>query len=290
MESSEVERASDAARNTAAALGLQVSDAIVVHNSDRIALRLLPCDVLVRIAPASWRAGMEFEAVVAQRLTEIGSPVGELDPRVKHDVYVSDGFAMTFWTYYESVGDRRAQQHLGMTTSLGPADYARALAQLHADLRQVDLTAPHVMDRVTEWQQKVEAPKRTSEIRDRDRDLLRETLKSMIAAIRSEDSVEQLLHGEPHPGNILDTKKGPLWIDLGTLQRGPVEYDLAYAPEEVTEHYPEANQRLVQNFRILMWAGIATMRWNQHDQYPRRDYWRAESLNQLRTALESSPG
>ncbi|MFC7622084.1 phosphotransferase [Microlunatus sp. GCM10028923] len=290
MESAEVLRASEAARNTAAALGLQVSDAIVVHNSDRIALRLQPCDVLVRIAPASWRQGMEFEALVARRLAEIGSPVGELDPRVELDVYECDGFAMTFWTYYESVSDRRAQQHLGMTTSLGPADYAKALAQLHADLRQMDLTAPHVMDRVAGWQLQVEDPERTPELRDRDRELLRETLKSMSAAIRSEDSVEQLLHGEPHPGNVLDTRKGPLWIDVGTLQRGPVEYDLAYAPEEVTEFYPEPNQRLVQNFRILMWAGIATMRWNQHDQYPRRDYWRVESLNQFRTALESSAG
>ncbi len=177
-----------------------------------------------------------------------------------------------------------------MSTSLGPVDYASALAHLHADLRQVVLAAPHVMDRVTGWQQEVEDAESTPGLRDRDRDLLRETLRSMSAAIRSEDSAEQLLHGEPHPGNVLDTTKGPRWIDVGTLQRGPVEYDLAYAPEEVTGHYPAANQRLVQKFRILMWAGIATMRWNHHDQYPRRDYWRAESLNKLRTALESSPG
>jgi hypothetical protein len=233
---------------------------------------------------------MQFEAVVAQRLVEIGSPVGELDPRSELGVYVDDGFAMTFWTYYEPVGHRQIQEHLGMSTSLGPVDYARALAHLHADLRQIDLPAPHVMDRVTGWQQEVEEPEMTPELRDWDRALLRETLMSMSAAIRSENSVEQLLHGEPHPGNVLDTRKGPLWIDVGTLQRGPVEYDLAYAPEDVTEHYPGANQRLVQELRILMWAGIATMRWNQHDQYPRRDYWRSESLNQLRTALESAPG
>ncbi len=286
MEPSDVRRASDAAQETAAALGLKVSDAIVLHNSDRIAVRLLPCDVLVRIAPESWREGMQFEAVVAERLADIGGPVGALDSRVERDVYIRDGFAMTFWTYYEPVGHRQVQEHLGMTTSLSPVDYASALAHLHADLRQIDLAAPHVMDRVTGWQQQVEDPEMTPELRDRDRDLLAGTLRSMSAAIRSEDSVEQLLHGEPHPGNVLDTREGPLWIDVGTLQRGPVEYDLAYAPEEVTEHYPTANQRLVHTFRILMWAGIATMRWTQHDAYPRRDHWRTESLNQLRIALE----
>lgn len=290
MEPSDVRRATAAARKTAAALGLQVSDATVVHNSDRAAVRLLPCDVLVRVAPASWRAGMQFEAVVAERLADIGGQVGELDPRTEHDVYVWDGFAMTFWTFYEPVGHRQVQEHLGMTTSIAPVDYASALARLHADLRQIDLATPHVMDRVTGWQQRVEDPEVTPELGKRDRDLLSETLRSMSTAIGSEDSVEQLLHGEPHPGNLLDTKKGPLWIDVGTLQRGPVEYDLAYAPIEVANRYPAVNLWLVQRFRILMWAGIATMRWHQRDQYPRRDYWRVESLNQLRAELESASG
>lgn len=290
MEPSEVRRASAAAQEIAAGLGLQVSDGTVIHNSDRIAVRLLPCDVLVRIAPASWRDGLKFEATVAGRLAERGSPVGALDSRVEPDVYVRDGFAMTFWTYYAPVDHQQVQEHLGMTTSLQPADYARALAQLHADLRQLDLAAPHVMDRVTGWMQGAEDATMTPELPDRDRELINQTLWSMSAAIRSEGSVEQLLHGEPHPGNVLDTTQGPLWIDVGTLQRGPVEYDLAYAPAQVAEHYSAPNQQLVQKFRILMWAGIATMRWHQHDQYPRRDYWRRASLDRLRTELESTPG
>lgn len=111
------------------------------------------------------------------------------------------------------------------------------------------------MDRVTGWKQEVADPEMTPELRDRDRELLSGTLEAMSATIRTEASVEQLLHGEPHPGNVLDTRKGPLWIDVGTLQRGPVEYDLAYAPDDVAGHYPAANQRFVGKFRILMWAG-----------------------------------
>ena len=51
MESSQVQRALEAARSTTCELGLHVDDAVVIHNSDRIAVRLLPCDVLARIAP-----------------------------------------------------------------------------------------------------------------------------------------------------------------------------------------------------------------------------------------------
>jgi thiamine kinase-like enzyme len=100
------------------------------------------------------------------------------------------------------------------------------------------------------------------------------------------DTGDQLLHGEPHPGNLLSTSRGPLFIDLHTCQRGPVEYDIAYVPEEVAAHYPGANQHLVQQFRILMWVGFTTMRWRPGDQLPNRDYWRVEGLNQLRAVLD----
>lgn len=290
MEPSEVRRAVDAAGATASALGLQVGDAVVVHNSDRIAVRLIPCDVLARVAPSSWQAGMEFEVEVARRLAETGSPVGELEPRVEPGVYVRDAFAITLWTYYEPVvADRQggvAHEQPGMSSDLAPADYAHALVRLHAGLRQIDLAAPHITDRVAGWVKGVGDRELTPELRDRDRELLSDTLRRVSAAIGGWGSGEQLLHGEPHPKNLLSTRRGPLFIDVGTCQHGPVEYDLAYVPEEVAEHYPEANQDLVHQFCILMWAGVTTMRWYRDDQFPNRDYWRIEALNQLRAALD----
>ena len=56
MQSSDVSRAVAAAMSTASALGLPADDAIVLHNSNRIALHLLPCDVLARVAPIAQRA------------------------------------------------------------------------------------------------------------------------------------------------------------------------------------------------------------------------------------------
>jgi Ser/Thr protein kinase RdoA (MazF antagonist) len=289
MEPSEVRRAVDAAGATASALGLHVDDAAVVHNSDRIAVRLTPCDVLARVAPSSWQAGMEFEVEVARRLAETDSPVGELAPRVEPGVHLRDAFAVTLWTYYETVvADRRggvAHERLGRSSALAPADYAHALVRLHAGLRKIDLAAPHITARVAGWAEGVGDRKRTPELRDRDRELLGGTLRRVSAAIGGRGSGEQLVHGEPHPGNVLSTRRGPLFIDVGTCQRGPVEYDLAYVPDEVAEHYPGADQDLVHQFTILMWAGVTTMRWYRDDQFPDRNYWRIEALNQLRAAL-----
>jgi phosphotransferase family enzyme len=295
MEPSEARRAADAAAETASALGLQVADAVVLHNSDRIAVRLTPCDVLARVAPLSLydgqaRAGMEFEAEVARRLAETDSPVGELEPRVEPAVYVRDGFAITLWTYYEPVvadrPDGAALEQFGRSAGLAPADYAHALVRYHAGLREIDLAAPHITDRIAGWTKGAGDRESTPDLRDRDRELVSDTLRRVTAAISGRGSGEQLLHGEPHPGNVLSTRKGPLFIDVGTCQRGPVEYDLAYVPEAVAEHYPGADQDLVHQFRILMWAGVTTMRWNRDDQIPNRDYWRVEALNQLRAALD----
>jgi aminoglycoside phosphotransferase (APT) family kinase protein len=278
MELSDVRRAVAAARATASALGLHVDDAVVVHNSDRIAVRLIPCDVLARIAPTNWRVSLEFEAEVARRLTEADCPVGELEPGVESGVYLRDGFSITLWTYYEPVvADRRS----GMASDLAPDDYAHVLVRLHAGLRKIDLDAPHISARLAGWAAGAGDPDSTPELPEPDRELISNTIKRLTAAISSRDSDEQLLHGEPHPDNLLNTTRGPLFIDLGTCQRGPIEYDLAYTPEAVAERYPGANQDLVHQFRILMWAGIATMRWNRNDQFPNRDYWRIEALNRL---------
>lgn len=273
MKPSEVRRAVGTATSIARDLRFQFNSAVVIHNSDRIAVRLIPCDVLARIAPLGREDGFQFEAEVARRLAQTKSPVGELEPRAEPRVYVHDGFALTLWTFYEQVGP------------IAPADYAAALIRIHAGLRWMDLPAPHIADRVTAWAEEIIDPKQTLEIPGSDRQLLSATLNRVRNAITRSDTGDQLLHGEPHSGNVLGTSSGPRFIDLHTCQRGPVEYDMAYVPEEVAALYPGADPHLVDQFRILMWAGFTTMRWRPWDQLPDRDNWRVEGLNRLRAAL-----
>src|SRR6266568_7616299 len=101
MKASEVPRAVAAGISTTSALGLRVDDAVVVHDSNRIAVRLLPCDVLARVAYVAHQAGAAFEVEIARRLAETDSPIAALEPRVEPRVYVRDGFVVTLWIYYE---------------------------------------------------------------------------------------------------------------------------------------------------------------------------------------------
>ena len=244
--------------STASVLDLTVDDAIVLHNSNRLALRLLPSDVLARVAPVAHHVAA-FEVELAQRLAETESPVAALDPRVEPRVYERDGFAVTLWTYYEPVTSRE----------VSPADYASALERLHAGMRKVDVTTPHFTDRVAQAQQLVANPDHTPALTDGDRELLSNTLRNLRRAIGDRGAAaEQLLHGEPHLGNVLSTKNGPLFIDLETCCRGPVEFDIAHVPEEVSERYPNADQELLREFRILVLAMVAAWRWDRDDQFP----------------------
>jgi len=274
MHTSQIQPAVDAAVSTASALDLSVDDAVVLHDSNRLALRLRPCDVLARVARRE--GGAEFEVEVARRLAETDSPVASLDPRAEPRVYVRDGFVITLWTYYEPVSH----------PDVGAAEYAQALERLHAGMRQVDFIAPHFTDRVEEAQSLVANRAQTPDLRDADRELLSHTLRKMTWAIGQRDAAEQLLHGEPHPGNLLQTKYGLLYTDLETCCRGPVEFDVAHVPEEVSTHYPDADQVLLCQCRILMLAMVATWRWDRDDQLPNGRRMGTELLSQIRAALQ----
>jgi hypothetical protein len=276
MKESDIPHAVETAVAVAATAGLAVDDATVIHASNRIAVRLLPAGVLARVAYDAQQAIAEFEVEIARRLAEAGCPVGTLDPRVEPRPHLRDGFAVTLWTYYES------QPSIGMA----PQEYAQALLQLHEGMRQLELPAPHFTDRVAEAQSSLRDRARTPELGDADRQLLNETLEALTASITNRGAAEQLLHGEPHPGNLLLTPKGPLFVDLQTCCRGPVEFDIAHTNENVWEHYPGANTDALIECRSLMLAMVTTWRWDRDDQLPNGRQLAKEWLGQLRTELD----
>ena len=51
MQAPEAKRAVAAARSIASALDLKVGEAVVLQTSNKLVVRLLPCDVLARVAP-----------------------------------------------------------------------------------------------------------------------------------------------------------------------------------------------------------------------------------------------
>jgi aminoglycoside phosphotransferase (APT) family kinase protein len=270
METSQVARAVAAATSVAADLGLRTDDVSVLQNSNKLALRLMPCAVFAGVAPAGHGVA-RFETGLALRLAQAGGPVAMPEPRAEPRGYERDGFEVSLWTYYEPVAPR-----------IPARDYAQALARLHAAMRMIDIAVPHFTERVADAAGHVTG---MSALRADDRELLAGRLRDLGRAVTARRAPEQLLHGEPHPGNVLSTRSGPLFVDLETCCRGPVEFDLAHVPVAVSDQYPDADQALLRDCRGLVLAVVAKHRCDPEDQFPggRR------ALHDLLDALRSGP-
>ncbi len=279
-----IERAVAAATELARSLDLSVDVALVVHNSNKLALRLLPCNVLARVAVVGEEVAA-LEVALAARLAASEAPVARLDPRVAPRVYDAGGFAVTFWEFYDSATPHEVPAH----------EYAKALRRLHMSMQTIEVATPRFTDRIEEARQLVDNRDRTPHLAESDRALLRATLLGARQAIEARAAAEQVVHGEPHPGNLLRTEDGIRFIDLETCCRGPIEFDLAHAPEDVGQSYETADQDLLRECRHLVLAMVAAWRWDVRDQFPNGHRWGQQLLAALRsgppwpslTALES---
>jgi len=106
-----------------------------------------------------------------------------------------------------------------------------------------------------------------------------------IAARADGGAAERVLHGEPHPGNLLNTASGLRFIDLETCCRGPVEFDLAHVPENVAEYYADVDHELLRECRGLVLAMVAAWRWDPGDQFPNG----RRAARELVSALRDGP-
>ena len=273
MEPVDVVRAVDAAIAIAAGLELAAEGAIVLHDSNRLTVRIRPCDVVARVA-FTGREVAELEVQLARRLAEVGAPIGTLDHRVDPAVHHRDGFAVTLWTAYEPT-----------VAPVSTADYADALVHLHAGMRALadgELATPHFTDRVASAQQIVTSRDLSPGLREPDRQMLSTMLRTTGDRIDEHRAPEQLLHGEPHPGNVLGTADGARFIDLETCCRGPIEFDLAHVPRAVSRRYPGVDLTLLDDARQLVLAMVAAWRWEAGDQLPNGGHAAAELLRVLR--------
>jgi hypothetical protein len=265
-------RAVDAATAVATSLGLRVEDVDVLHDANALTLRLLPCDVVARVSVGPVEQ--------AQRELDLGlalsavAPVGAPDPRVPARAHVHDEFVVTLWAHLPTAGGE-----------VFPADYAQALRALHAGTRNLTVEVPHVTDRVAVARGLLSDPARTPELPHVQRAVLLDALAGATARLVRAGRREQLLHGEPHAGNLVATPAGPRFVDLETCCRGPVEFDVAHAPEEVADHYPGLDPAVLHASRVLVMAMITTWRWDRDDSLPDRERLVREWFAELEVLL-----
>jgi hypothetical protein len=112
-------------------------------------------------------------------------------------------------------------------------EFAQGLARLHVGLRQI--VCPRRTSRIVPRRRKIIVTALSGT--GRTTGSCSATVARSSRAIGDRAAAEQLLHGEPHPGNVLKTKDGLLFIDFETCCRGPVG-SISSMPREVGEYYP----------------------------------------------------
>jgi Ser/Thr protein kinase RdoA (MazF antagonist) len=111
---------------------------------------------------------------------------------------------------------------------------------------------------------------RTPGLTDRDRRLAAQA-EQRIRELLDQLKPNTPLHGEPHDGNVIWTSGGPLLIDFEASCTGPLEWDLAYLPDEARGAFPDRDDALIERLRAVVSYCVAAWCWAQPERAPEVD-------------------
>ncbi|MBB4916954.1 aminoglycoside phosphotransferase family protein [Streptosporangium saharense] len=203
--------------------GVRVDDPVVLKDSFSVRVHLRPAPIVARVPTVTTFGrprpvdALAREVAVVSFLTKRGAPVVPVSDLLPPGPFERYGYAVTFWAYAEHDRDRQ----------LKPVDVGRALADLHAVLRDYPGELPYLgpaLEETTFLLDRLDArahPDRGTLAE------LREELDLLRAESRRWPGPVQAVHGDAHAGNLLATPEGPLWIDFEETCSGPVGWDLA---------------------------------------------------------------
>ena len=243
-----------AAVNLASArVDLDATGATVIKHSNNTIV-LLPVERLVAkvsnsVLPGRDRTALERELRIGAHLAAHGARIAApAHPDVAGPHRIGDA-VLTLWRY------RQPQPPPSDLAELGGVvrGFHSALAELAADL-------PTLADKIDDASALLRDRDRTPGLTNQDR----------RAAARAEPRIHELLdplapdtalHGEPHDGNVIWTGDGPLLIDFEASCTGPLEWDLAYLPDEARNAFPDRDEALIERLRAAVSYCVAAWCW-----------------------------
>jgi phosphotransferase family enzyme len=195
----------DSAVAVAAAHGVRCEKPVVLGEAWHVLVHLWPSPVVARVtsgAPGVDPDDVERELAVARHAARAGAPVvrpsGLLPPGPHHH----DGHTLVFWDFLVQAG------------RLDAAAAGRRLHTIHDSLADYDGELP--------------TAGRADDVRAMLQPFTPSDDVELLCELVSRELPEgQVLHGDAHLFNCIQTSAGPIWHDLETACLGPCEYDLA---------------------------------------------------------------
>jgi hypothetical protein len=227
-------RAVAAAASAGRALGLPVSDPVVLHDTFSLVVHLAPAPVVVRVPtvlPTGLRSDLEAQAARQRRELDVvtwlagqDQPVVPPSPLVPCEPVQRDGFSMTFWQFVRQDSDIEPDYVLGSAHT----------ATLHAALRHYPGELPFlsplasVPAALTELESQPDLVESADVDRARQEWALLEPVLATAADFASAFPAvrPQPVHGDSPPFNMIPTPEGALHSDFEDVTLGPPEWDL----------------------------------------------------------------
>jgi len=247
----------DAAVRVAETFGLRVDEPVLLRSTNNVVAWLRPSMVVAKIGVGPQR-DFDIDVSVASALGALGAPVVAPAPEFPAVVHSHDGFAVTFWRYYpqptdvDITGERvaAALHRLHVCCAEMPTELHAALPSYLAELKSV-----------SELLQDVE---RLSALPEQDRRLLIRAFDCLWQRLQQTSLADShvVIHGSPHPYNVLLVDGEPRFIDFETTCIGPVEWDLAHTSPDTVSSYPGAvDTHLLQTSRDMVRVKTAAWCW-----------------------------
>ncbi len=236
----------------AARFGLNVGQPVVLRDTNNLVVWLAPEPVVAKVGPGP---RLDREREIALWLWRAGAPVVGPAAGLPEGLHRQGGESMSFWEY--------APQPPGVAPR--SERVATRLANLHQRLQDLPASQRNALGPFTS-----ELHLAHSILRDArqaralggdDRALLTRCVERSIARLDGA-SPDLVLHGSPHPYNVLVSGSDVVFIDFETVCLGPVEWDLAHQTEAVAAVYPgHVDDELLAACRVAASVKTAAFCW-----------------------------
>jgi molybdopterin-guanine dinucleotide biosynthesis protein A/GNAT superfamily N-acetyltransferase len=275
-------RAVEAAASAARAHGVSVDAPRVLRDWNDTIVHLSPAPVVARVR-TSWlddrgEPTLADEIAVARHALGRGGPVvapTRVPPSGPHRV---GGVVLTFWEFVRELpGD------------VDGLEAGHALRALHAALADYGRELPPLRARLERAQAVADDAAAVPMLAEDDRRFVADELRELREAFAALELRERTLHGDPHSSNLLRTADGLRWVDLDTVCRGPLEWDLAHLPEAAADAFPEADRDALVLVRRLVSAEVAVWCWRTYGRAPEVDEAARFHLRRLRGGGTGEP-
>ena len=234
-------------------LGLVVEEPLPLRSTNNLVLWLRPSAVVAKISAGGGRAADEL--AIARRLVDEGAPVVPPADGIGNRLHRVGDRDVTFWRY-ASQDD---------VTEPGPQSMAESLWALHEALAAIGPLGrlPPQTEQITDAIRALDRTDFAPELNSDERALLRHSLAHGAATLADAARPDRILHGSPHRLNMVIVDGSVRFVDFETVQRGPLEWDLAHLGPEVARRYPGAlDVDALTICRLLVSATTSTWCWD----------------------------